>query len=55
MNFVLIRFILIVIFILFEVIFFVKNYKKYNILGKIKIVILLIYCSGAFLLIINYF
>ena len=55
MNFVLIRFILIVIFILFEVIFFVKNYKKYNISGKIKIVILLIYCSGAFLLIINYF
>lgn len=55
MNFVLIRFILIVIFILFEVIFFVKNYKKYNILGKIKIVILFIYCSGAFLLIINYF
>ena len=55
MDCVLVRFILSVIFILFEVIFFVKNYKKYNISGKIKIVILLIYCSGAFLLIINYF
>ena len=55
MDCVLVRFILSVIFILFEVIFFVKNYKKYNILGKIKLVILFIYCFVAFSLIINSF
>ena len=55
MNCVLVRFILFVIFILFEVIFFVKIYKKYNMVSKIKLVILLIYCSAAFLLIINSF
>ena len=55
MNCVLVRFILSVIFILFEVIFFVKIYKKYNMVSKIKLVILLIYCSAAFLLIINSF
>lgn len=52
---VLVRFILSVIFILFEVIFFVKIYKKYNMSSKIKLVILFIYCFVAFSLIINSF
>lgn len=55
MDCVLVRFILSVIFILFEVIFFVKIYKKYNMSSKIKLVILFIYCFVAFSLIINSF
>ena len=55
MDCILVRFILSVIFILFEVIFFVKIYKKYNMSSKIKLVILFIYCFVAFSLIINSF